>query len=299
MSGATLASGPRSSQHGRPGEGELRKRSEEGSASGLGGIMGSLRVIELQLVAFIVVFSASGLVPLIDLAFPVILSLYAFALSAMVFPSYGSKGVPDVFRGNRFFQFYVILGTIIGLFLPLAYVLGGFARGDQHAVRAATPHLFLLSFQVLSENIISGLSIFSLPVRALLPILYTTRRIFTLCDWTVDTFSKTHVQAHRDNQPDHPFDPRFPDYAWMWFGRALAVANTVYFIINLFCFLIPMFLPRAFETYAEQRAAYMAEHPKKNATQAQRTEQEKKAEQSKRLPQPVPYDSHRVEKKAQ
>ncbi|KAL2621477.1 hypothetical protein R1flu_001682 [Riccia fluitans] len=297
MSGATLAAGPRSAKHDvGPGEGELRKRSEENSASGLGGIMGSLRVIELQLVAFIVVFSASGLVPLVDLAFPVVISLYAFALSALVFPSYGNRGTPDVFRGSRFFQLYVILGTIIGLFLPLAYVLGGFARGDQHAVRAATPHLFLLSFQVLSENIISGLSIFSLPVRALLPILYTTRRIFTLMDWTVDTFSKTHAQAHGPSTPNSPLDPHFPDYAWMWFGRALAVANTVYFSINLFCFLIPMFLPRAFDVYAEERAGYLAEH---RGSHARKIEQEKKTEQGKRPPQPVPFEGQKVEKKAQ
>ncbi|KAL3680594.1 hypothetical protein R1sor_023550 [Riccia sorocarpa] len=291
MSGATLAAGPRSAKHDiGPGEGEFRKRREENSASGLGGIMGSLRVIELQLVAFIVVFSASGLVPLLDLAFPVVISLYAFALSALVFPSYGSSATPDVFRGSRFFQLYVILGTVIGLFLPLAYVLGGFARGDQHAVRAATPHLFLLSFQVLSENIISGLSIFSLPVRALLPILYTTRRIFTLMDWTVDTFSRTHAKAHGPS-PDSPLDPHFPDYAWTWFGRSLAVANAVYFSINLFCFLIPMFLPRAFDVYQEERAAYLAEH------KGRKTEQEKKTEQAKRAPQPVPFEGPQGEKK--
>ncbi|KAG6781392.1 hypothetical protein POTOM_014292 [Populus tomentosa] len=43
-----------------------------------------------------------------------------------------------------------------GLFLPLASMLGGFARGDDQAVRSVTPHLFLLSFQILTENIISG-----------------------------------------------------------------------------------------------------------------------------------------------
>lgn len=80
----------------------------------------------------------------------------------------------------------MVAGTSIELFLPLAYVLGGFARGDQHAVRSATPHLFLLSFQILTENIISGLSLFSPPVRALVPLLYTVRRIFVLIDWIQD-----------------------------------------------------------------------------------------------------------------
>lgn len=39
------------------------------------------------------------------------------------------------------------------------------------------------------------------------------------------------------------------DDVWFWFGRALAVANLVYFSINLFGFLIPRFLPRSFKRY--------------------------------------------------
>lgn len=39
------------------------------------------------------------------------------------------------------------------------------------------------------------------------------------------------------------------DAAWVWFGRVLAAANLIYFSINLFGFLIPQFLPRAFEKY--------------------------------------------------
>lgn len=148
-------------------------------------VLGSLRVIELQLVAFIMVFSVSGLVPLLDLIFPAFTSAYLLALSRFAFPSYGriSFSSPEIFQGSRFFRFHVILGTTIGLFLPLAYVLGGFARGDDQAVRSATPHLFLLSFQILTENIISGWSLFSLPVRALVPLLYTVRRIFVIIDW--------------------------------------------------------------------------------------------------------------------
>jgi len=39
------------------------------------------------------------------------------------------------------------------------------------------------------------------------------------------------------------------DIAWYWFGRSLATANLAYFSINLLLFLIPRFLPRAFEKY--------------------------------------------------
>lgn len=239
MSGLSLAVAPR--LHSEMSESERDAKKGQGL---MGGVMGSLRVIELQLVAFILVFSASGLVPLVDLVSPVFVSLYLLALSRWAFPNYRKPGnVAEVFHGSRMFQLYVIVGTTVGLFLPLSYVLGGFARGDQEAVRSATPHLFLLSFQILSENIITGLSIFSPPVRALVPLLYTVRRVFLLIDWTNATFFNSKV----------PENPRFQEKIWIWFGRSLASANLIYFTINLFCFLIPRFLPRAFERYIQER----------------------------------------------
>lgn len=238
MSGLSLAVAPRLGSGMNEGEKDVRGQGL------MGGVMGSLRVIELQLVAFILVFSASGLVPLVDLVSPLFVSLYLLALSRWAFPSYRNPGnAAEVFHGSRMFQFYVVVGTTVGLFLPLSYVLGGFARGDQEAVRSATPHLFLLSFQILSENLIMGLSIFSPPVRVLVPLLYTVRRVFLLIDWTHAMFFKTKM----------PENPRFQEKIWIWFGRGLASANLIYFTINLFCFLIPRFLPRAFERYFKER----------------------------------------------
>ncbi|KAF7834119.1 Transmembrane protein [Senna tora] len=236
MSGATLAMGSESTKS---------KLYPELSSSG-GSVMGSLRVIELQLVAFIMVFSASGLVPLFDLAFPAFASIYILALSRFAFPNHNhnkNASSSEIFRGSTIFRAYVIVGTTIGLFLPLAYVLGGFARGDDHAVRSATPHLFLLSFQILTENVISGLSLFSAPVRALVPLLYTVRRMFVVLDWIRD------VWLHKTL----PANAHYKDVAWYWFGRSLAMANLVYFSVNLFGFLIPRFLPRAFERYFKER----------------------------------------------
>ncbi|KAL5997467.1 hypothetical protein ACLOJK_008397 [Asimina triloba] len=43
------------------------------------------------------------------------------------------------------------------------------------------------------------------------------------------------------------------DLGLFWFGRILAAANLLYFSINLFGFLIPQFLPRAFERYFTER----------------------------------------------
>ncbi|XP_020520936.1 uncharacterized protein LOC18430929 isoform X2 [Amborella trichopoda] len=215
MSGLSLAVAPRTDS-GRPEAPDPAAKQRQQQPV-VGGVMGSLRVIELQLVAFIMVFSVSGLVPFVDLAYPAFVSVYLVALSRWAFPNYaGRSSSPEVFNGSRMFQLYVVLGTTVGLFLPLAYVLGGFARGDDHAVRSATPHLFLLSFQILTENIISGFSLFSPPIRALVPLLYT-------------------------------------DVVWYWFGKILAMANFVYFSVSLFCFLIPRFLPRAFERYFNER----------------------------------------------
>ncbi|XP_027343136.1 uncharacterized protein LOC113855706 [Abrus precatorius] len=210
-------------------------------------LMGSLRVIEVQLVAFVLVFSASGLVPLLDLAYSALVSLYLMALARFAFPSNGC-GPQQIFLGTRLFQGYVIVGTTVGLFLPLAYVLGGFGRGDKHAVRCASPHLFLLSFQILTENVISSFSLFSPPVRALVPLMYTVRRIFVDIDWIHNVWLKKTL----------PQNAYLKDKAWFWFGRVLAVANLIYFSINLFGFLIPRFLPRAFKRYFQERGEIYA-----------------------------------------
>ncbi|KAA3463438.1 transmembrane protein [Gossypium australe] len=250
MSGVSLAVAPRSEpDHTKaPGENPEHKpphQQQQQQQSGVGSIMGSLRVIELQLVVFIMVFSISGLVPLLDLVFPAIASAYIIALSRFAFPSNGhvSTASQEIFQGSKLFRLYVILGTAVGLFLPLAYVLGGFARGDNHDVRSATPHLFLLSFQILTENVIGGLSLFSPPVRALVPLLYTVRRIFVLVDWIHDVWLNKTL----------PVNAQLKDIVWHWLGKGLAAANLLYFSINLFFFLIPRFLPRAFERYFKER----------------------------------------------
>lgn len=268
MSGLSLAAAPRSDPM-APDPSPAAK-----NQSVMGGLMGSLRVIELQLVAFIMVFSASGLVSLLDIVFPIFCTLYTIILSRL-FPSpkHLSSQHREIFQASLLFRVYVVLGTTLGLFLPLAYVLGGFARGDDHAVRSATPHLFLLSCQILTENVISGLSLFSPPVRAIVPILYTVRRIFVIVDWNYDVWMYKEI----------PAGASIENVAWLWFGRGLAAANLGYFSLNLFGFLIPRFLPKAFERYYKERDetyAKMAEDkPATNRAAAGRKSDElKKAE---------------------
>ncbi|KAL8230115.1 hypothetical protein R6Q57_015015 [Mikania cordata] len=199
-------------------------------------VMGSLRVSELQLVAFIMIFSASGLVPVFDLAFPVFTSGYLLLLSRLVFRPIGCSSSSSQ-KNDNICSDYVILGTTVGLFLPLAYVLGGFARGDEHSVESATPPLLLLSCQILTENIISGVGGFSPPVRALVPMLYTVRRIFVIFDWVQDVWiikNSSHLSSSAAAE--------IKDVAWVWFGRGLAVAN--------------LFLPEAFSQYLMKKINY-------------------------------------------
>ncbi|XP_072958949.1 uncharacterized protein [Typha angustifolia] len=274
MSGLSLAVAPRSDPD--------QTAADEKQQTLMGGVMGSLRVIEIQLVAFIMVFSASGLVPLLDLLFPVFATLYALLLSRLAFPSpSGSHGREEIFHAaggvgkhGLFFRAYVVLGTTVGLFLPLAYVLGGFARGDDHAVRSTTPHLFLLSCQILTENVISGLGVFSPPVRAIVPLLYTVRRTFVIVDWVLDVCMNKTL----------PPSALIQDAAWLWFGRVLAVANLIYFSVNLFGFLIPQFLPRAFEKYFKMRdEAHAKTSQDKNAdTSAAQTAESRKPDEAKK-----------------
>ena len=69
------------------------------------------------------------------------------------------------------------------------------------------------------------------------------------------------------------------DVAWFWFGRSLAVINLTYFAINLFVFLIPRFLPRAFEQYFRERDevhAKIAEDKRSAAFNKSQPNQDKK-----------------------
>ncbi|XP_012572208.1 uncharacterized protein [Cicer arietinum] len=74
------------------------------------------------------------------------------------------------------------------------------------------------------------------------------RRIFVDINWIHDVWLNITLP---ENAP-------LKDKAWFGFGRVLAVANLVYFSINLFGFLIPRFLPRAFKSYFQERGEVYA-----------------------------------------
>lgn len=139
----------------------------------------------------------------------------------------------------------------------MAYILGGFSRGDTESVLASSPHLFLLSCQILTENVIHGFRSVSLPVRALTPILYNSVRLCALYQWVSRVLTRV--------------TPVIPDEAmgfrrgllemftntdlrlWFSFGKALAIVNFVFWHVNLFGFLVCVFLPRAMGVYYQAR----------------------------------------------
>lgn len=244
MSGIQLAAG----NSVVPGLGKEREREKlDGAKIEGGAIGGSVSFLQIQMIAYIVVFSVSGVVPFTDMAFVVFATIYVLVLSRSVFPPLGQGLPPPVFRSHGLFRLWVMLGTVIGLFLPLAYVLGGFSRGDHMAVQGATPHLFLLASQMLTENFMAGLSFFSLPIRALTPILYSARRLVSIGAWIRKVFA-TPVPAATLLETGIAAQ-------WPLFGRCLALANLLFWSLNLFGFLIPFFLPRAFKKHYEMESA--------------------------------------------
>lgn len=235
MSGLSLAAGPRAKPLGSMTKD--REQAGKNEMQNVGGIMGSVSFLQVQMLAYITVFTVSGLVPISEMGFVVGTSLYVIVMSMLVFRPLKNEGREPLFRGHRILQLYIVGGTVLGLFLPLGYVFGGFTRGDQSAVAAATPHLFLMSCQLLTESLISDVTFVSLPLRALVPIFYNARRLVSIGIWLRKVFA-----------PDAPVG------TWTTFGRILAVGNAGFWAFNLLVFLVPVFLPMAFERY------YAAKH---------------------------------------
>lgn len=213
-------------------------------------LLGSLSFTQLYVLVLIVVFSASGLVCLEDMAFVLLSSIYIFVVSKVAFPATTETSRARAFGKTRLFALYVGTGGVVGLFLPLAYIFGGFVEGDKKGVEAAAPHVFLLSCQVFLEGLSFALG-FSLPARAMVPVFYNTRRIFTILDWLRADFGKQTEDLDKPSSSSSAFPAAD---LWLRFGQALAVANLLFWSFNLFCFLIPVYLPKAFKIYHQKKA---------------------------------------------
>ncbi|KGN49933.1 uncharacterized protein LOC101214743 [Cucumis sativus] len=195
-----------------------------------------LSLRQLNALAVVIIFSASGMVCAEDLVFVMFSIMYMYFLSRVAFPRIGGAGDAAVFGPeNRVLRLYVLFAAMVGLFLPVAYILEGFFEEDKEGIKAASPHVFLLASQVFMEGVAANDS-FSTPIRVFVPVFYNSRRIFTLTEWLRNEFAKEDKEYSGSVRR-------------LMVGRALAVANMALWSFNLFGFLLPVYLPRAFKRY--------------------------------------------------
>ncbi|KAL4574817.1 hypothetical protein LXL04_021655 [Taraxacum kok-saghyz] len=193
---------------------------------------------QLNALALIVVFSASGMVGVEDFAFVLFSFFYMFFISKVAFPTLSSNPDPPVFADHkRLLTVYVSVGALIGLFLPVIYILHGVLEGDKEGIKAAAPHVFLLASQVFMEGVTFSGG-FSLPVRVFVPVVYNSMRMFAILEWVKNEVMKENTEEHGSIRR-------------LYVGRGLAIANMVFWGFNLFGFLLPFYLPRAFKRYYE------------------------------------------------
>jgi len=210
-------------------------------------LLGYFSLVQIHVITLIFTLSSSGLVPLEDIAFVILTTVYMIFLNSTVFKPTTKGSPPNVMAGNNWVQKYALFTAGVGLILPSGYVLGGFVHGDQKALKAAAPHLFLLGCQILSENVAFRKDGVSLPIRALVPIFYNVRRLFTIIAWVKVDMKKGSESLGMHGAETGPFTPQ----QWILFGRYLAISNLVVWSANLFFFLVPVFLPRTMKTYYE------------------------------------------------
>ncbi|KAF8413186.1 hypothetical protein HHK36_001162 [Tetracentron sinense] len=197
----------------------------------------SLAFRHFNCLAIIIVLAASGMISIEDFGFVLLSPIYIFIISKVAFPTLApSKELePPIFdKNNKLLGIYVSFAAVIGLFLPIGYILEGIYEGDKEGIKAAVPHLFLLCAQVFMEGL-TFTNRFSIPIWVFVPVFYNSRRIFTIVDWLRCEIARVDGIGGSTRR--------------LYFGRGIAIANLILWCYNLFGFLLPVFLPRAFKRY--------------------------------------------------
>ncbi|CAH8373531.1 unnamed protein product [Eruca vesicaria subsp. sativa] len=195
---------------------------------------------QLNILAVIIVLSASGLVTIEDFIFTLLTLIYFFFLSNRIFPPHKNpnRDAPLTSPTNKIFRLYVASAGIVGLLIPICYIFEGFLEDDKRGVSAAAPHVFLLASQVFMEGIAATCG-FSAPARILVPVVYNARRILTLVEWIMNEFSRESPEYGTGTVSQLRLNA----------GKVLAAVNFGIWSFNLFGVLIPVYLPRAFKRY--------------------------------------------------
>ncbi|XP_057528125.1 uncharacterized protein LOC130806908 [Amaranthus tricolor] len=195
---------------------------------------------QLNCLAIMIVLAASGLVSVEEIAIVFFSMIYIIFLSKYVFPNYNPSKQHPVFDPNsKILGSYILFAGVIGLFLPILYIFHGVLKGDKDGIKAAVPHVFVLASQVFMEGV-SAADRFSIPIRVFIPVFFNSYRLLTIRVWMENDFMNVGERRCGDG---------CSSFGRLRMGRVLAVANAVLWTYNLFGFLLPVFLPRAFKRY--------------------------------------------------
>ncbi|KAL6576059.1 hypothetical protein OROHE_000530 [Orobanche hederae] len=93
---------------------------------------------------------------------------------------------------NPLLSTYTAIGSVVGLFIPIAYIYKGVYKGDEQGIKAATAHVFLLDSQVFMEGVAISAR-FSVPVWVIVPVVFNTMRILSIMEWVQNEISKVDV----------------------------------------------------------------------------------------------------------
>ncbi|GJU88193.1 hypothetical protein Tco_1300616 [Tanacetum coccineum] len=187
-------------------------------------------------VALTIILTFSGMIGAQDLVFVLLSFFYMFFIAKFAFPTLSKSVDPPIFADHgKILNIYVSIGAIIGLVLPVAYMVHGVLEGDKEGIKAAAPHVFLLASQVFMESVTFSGG-FSLPVRVFVPVVYNAMRMYAILDWVKSEIMKVN-------------EGEFGSEKRLLFGRVLAMVNLVFWGFNLFGFLLPIYLPKAFKKY--------------------------------------------------
>jgi uncharacterized membrane protein len=115
------------------------------------------------------------------------------------------------------------VGVLLGLIAPVALVVSqACCLSNMAAAKACARPLFVLCVQALTEHKSRQEP---LPLRILVPVLYNSVRVAYVWNWMTSTVTLGRV------------------------GRALAILNVVYWLTNLFGFLLPVAVMRYLRAY--------------------------------------------------
>ncbi|GBG78229.1 hypothetical protein CBR_g26263 [Chara braunii] len=201
-------------------------------------------IFNFPLLFIALVFPSKNFVSRQDTTFVGFAAFYIVFLSRVLVAAYSGKHSPRVLEPNKLLSIYIFVGTaMLGFVLPLVYFGYAYFHQISEGMLAVAPILYLLSCQLFTQYVANGLC-FCLPARALVSVIYNSRLIIAAYDWHRAVGGSEEWLKPADGGAPHPWGS-----LWAQSGRLLAMVNLLYWIFNLFGFLLPIYLPRAFKKH--------------------------------------------------